>query len=248
MTMLRIDLNCDMGEGVGDDAAIMPFVTSANIACGAHAGDDVTMRATLLLALEHDVSVGAHPGYPDRESFGRRRMEMSASAIRATVAQQISVLHAHAAAVGARLAHVKPHGALYNVAAVDPDVARAVIDAVRDIDADLAVYGLAGSLFISLAEQAGLRAIGEAFADRSYEADGTLTPRDVAGAVHTDPVVAAEQVRRIVTAGRVKCRTGEEIELNAQTICVHGDTPGAVGIARDVRRVLDASGIVTGAP
>ena len=246
--MLRIDLNCDMGEGSGSDTAIMPHVTSANIACGAHAGDAATMRETLLLAARHGVAAGAHPGYPDRDGFGRREMEMTSREIYDTVTDQIRALVDIARALAIPVAHVKPHGALYNAAAVDALVARSIVRALFDTDPDLPLYALAGSVLITEAELVGVRAIGEAFADRGYERSGVLTPRGGAGALIDDPAAAAARVLRMVTRRVVQCVDGSDISVRAETICIHGDGPRAADIASEVRRVLVDEGVRVAAP
>lgn len=246
--MLRIDLNCDVGEASGSDTAIMPHVTSANIACGAHAGDPATMRETLLLAAHLGVAAGAHPGYPDRESFGRRELEMTPREIYETVTDQIRALVDIARSLAIPVTHVKPHGALYNAAAVDPSVARSIVRAVFDTDPDLLLYALAGSVLITEAELVGVRAIGEAFADRGYERSGVLTPRGGAGALIDDPAVAAARVLRMVTRRVVQCVDGRDISVRAETICIHGDGPRAADIAYEVRRVLVDEGVRVAAP
>ncbi|MBR9990866.1 MAG: LamB/YcsF family protein [Gemmatimonadetes bacterium] len=244
----RVDLNCDMGEGMGRDGDLMPHITSASIACGAHAGDAETMRETLLLAARHHVAAGAHPGYPDREGFGRRSMEMTPGEIYQCVVDQISALCAAARDAGVPVAHVKPHGALYTDAAADPHVARAVVRAVSDTDPNLLLYGLAGSGIITEAERVGIRPIAEAFADRSYQEDGTLTPRSEPDAMIDDPVAAAVRVLRMVRDQRVGAASGAELTLSAQTICIHGDGPHAVAIARAARAALLEAGIRVAAP
>jgi UPF0271 protein len=248
MIMLRVDLNCDVGEGAGRDADLMPHVTSANVACGAHAGDAQTMRDTLLLAARHRVAAGAHPGYPDRAGFGRRRMDMTPGEIYDSVANQIAALLDVARAARVPIAHVKPHGALYNDAAVHADIARAVVRAVHDADPHLLLYGLAGSRIITEAEQVGIRPVAEAFADRAYEPDGTLTPRDIADALIDDAAAAAARVLRMVVERAVQTTGGSEFMLSAETICIHGDGPHAVDMARQVRTVLMDAGVRVAAP
>ncbi|MGH7449496.1 MAG: 5-oxoprolinase subunit PxpA [Longimicrobiales bacterium] len=246
--MLRVDLNCDMGEGVGNDIALMPHITSANIACGGHAGDDMLMRETLLLAAAHGVAAGAHPGYPDRDNFGRSSMGLSPGEIYDTVVRQIGALLSAARSAGVPVAHVKPHGALYNDAAGDAHAAQAIVRAVRDTDAGLLLYALAGSALMTEAERLGLRAVGEAFADRGYEPDGTLTPRDTAGALIDDPSAAAARVLGMVTQNAVTCSDGSDISVHAGTVCIHGDGAHAVQIAVEVRRVLADAGVRVVAP
>jgi 5-oxoprolinase (ATP-hydrolysing) subunit A len=244
----RVDLNCDTGEGFGRDAELMPHITSANIACGAHAGDAATMRATLTLAARHGVAAGAHPGYPDRDGFGRRRMQLTPAEIYDSVAHQIGALRDIAREQRVPIAHVKPHGALYNDAAADAHIARAVVRAVYDIDPNFLLYGLAGSRIITEAELVGMRAVPEAFADRGYERDGTLTPRGAAGAMIEDPAAAAARVLRMVSDRLVRTADGSDLRLRAETICVHGDGPHAVDIARQVRAALMDAGVRIAAP
>ena len=248
MSMLRIDLNCDMGEGAGHDAELMPHITSANIACGGHAGDAHTMRETLLLAARHRTAAGAHPGYPDREGFGRRRMELTPGEIYNAVSSQIADLRDVARETGTPITHVKPHGALYNDAAVDAHIARAIVRAVLDTDPNLLLYGLAGSRLITETELVGLRPIAEAFADRAYEPDGTLTPRGAAGALIEDPDAAAARVLRMVVDRAVTTTAGSDIRVRAETICIHGDGAHAVDIARRVRTVLNEAPVRVASP
>ncbi len=237
-----IDMNCDLGEGfgrfsVGDDKAIMAFVTSVNIACGFHAGDPVVMRKTVDLAAEAGVSIGAHPGYPDLQGFGRRAMNMDPEEVYAMVQYQIGSLTAFTTAKGIRLNHVKPHGALYNTAAQNPLIASAIADAVYSLDPDLILYGLSGSELTKAGENAGLKVYHEVFADRSYEEDGTLSPRHLSGAVLTGDE-ALDQVRQIIQSGHAHTRLGACIPLKADTICVHGDHPSAIRLAERVREIL----------
>jgi UPF0271 protein len=227
---MTFDLNCDLGEF--DDAALearlMEHVTSANIACGGHAGDEGTMERTIRLALERGVNVGAHPGYPDRANFGRLEIAMSEDEIEDTVAWQIGRLEAVAERLGATIVHVKPHGALYNVAVRNHAVARAIGAAVRQWNARALLFGLAGSPMLEVWRGMGLRVAAEGFADRRYEADGTLRSRQLAGALITDPAEAAAQAVRLAREGGV------------ETICVHGDTPGAANILEACRRALQS--------
>lgn len=246
--MARIDFNCDLGEGCGDDAAIVPWISSASIACGAHAGDGDTMRATLRLCRDHGVAAGAHPGFEDREGFGRRACRLDAGALHALVAGQLTRLAAIAREEGVRLAHVKPHGALYNASAGDRTIAEAIAAAVHAFDPRLLLYGLAGSASVAAAEAAGLRAVPEAFAERGYDADGRLAPRGTPGAVIDTPEGAAAQVRQLVREGMVTARDGTRIRLRADTLCLHGDRPGAAAFARALRSTLEAEGISVEAP
>jgi UPF0271 protein len=237
-----IDLNSDLGEGAGTDEELMPHITSANIACGAHAGDEATMRRTVELAMRHGIAIGAHPGYRDRANFGRVALDIPREALIADLRTQLETLRGIAHAAGARLAHVKAHGALYNQGERDGAIAGAIAEAVRSFDEDLLLFAPAGSAMQRAAERLGLRVAHEAFADRAYEPDGTLRPRRRPGALHTDPSVAAEQAVRIARYGVVP--VGEsEVRLAADTICIHGDTPGAPAIARAVRAALRDAGV-----
>ncbi len=243
-----IDLNCDVGESygvyrVGNDEALMPLITSANIACGYHAGDPVVMDRTVRLAARHGVGIGAHPGFPDLLGFGRRRMHLAPDEIENYVLYQVGALAAFARSVGAELAHVKPHGALYNMAAKDIEMARAIVRGVARVDPNLIVVGLAGAALVEAAREAGMRVASEGFADRAYNYDGTLRSRRLPGAVIEEPELAAERAVRIVRDGTVVAYTGEEIPLHVDTLCVHGDTPTAVEIVRTMRRKLEEAGI-----
>lgn len=237
---MRTDLNCDVGESfgawpMGSDAEIMRHVTSANIACGFHAGDPSVMRKTVAIAVEHGVAIGAHPGFPDLAGFGRRRMQLSAAEVYDLVVYQVGALMGVAASQGARARHVKPHGALYNMAAEDRELADAIARAVRDVDATLLLFGLAGSALLEAARAAGLHAVGEAFPDRGYAADGSLLPRSHADAVVRDPREAAVRAVQMAREG-------------AGTLCIHGDAPGAVQIARAVREALDQAEVQVAPP
>jgi 5-oxoprolinase (ATP-hydrolysing) subunit A len=239
----RIDLNADLGEGAGNDDAILDFVTSANIACGGHAGDATTMATTIELARKKGVAVGAHPGFPDRESFGRRMLDVSAEEVHDFVVDQIGSLLQLARAADVPMQHVKPHGALYNAAATDAELADAIATAVGSIDPALILFGLAGSHLIPAGERAGLRTASEGFADRTYAADGTLTPRSEPGALIADQEVAVAQAIRLVTEGRVRSLQGTDVHLHADTICLHGDSPAAAALARRLREALELAGI-----
>ena len=246
--MNRIDLNCDMGESfgawtIGDDAGVMPWITSANIACGFHAGEFSTMRQTVLLAKHHGVAIGAHVSLPDLQGFGRRAMKVSPDEAHALTLYQIGALSAFARAVDMRIAHVKPHGALYNMAAKDAELADAIARAVRDFDAQIVLVGLAASELPRAGRALGLRVAHEAFADRLYEADGSLTPRGMEGAVIEDVDAAVAQAVRIATQGKVEIRTGGMRELCADTICVHGDRPDAALFARRLHDALTEAGV-----
>jgi 5-oxoprolinase (ATP-hydrolysing) subunit A len=237
-----MDLNADLGEGM-DDALILPFLTSANVACGLHAGAPATMDRTVAQALSRGVRVGAHPGYPDRENFGRTEMRLPLDEVRALLLYQVGALDAFVRAHGGRLSHVKTHGALYNRAAKDPDLARAIAEAVRAYRGDLVLVGLAGSVQLSAARAAGLRAVGEAFADRRYLPDGSLMPRSQPGSVLHDAGEAADQALRIARDGSIVAADGSRLRVDAETLCLHGDTPGAVEIARAIRGRLESAGI-----
>lgn len=241
--MARVDLNCDLGEGAGHDAELMPLITSANIACGAHAGDSATMRATIALAQQHGVAIGAHPGFADRANFGRVELPVTPGEVRGLVHEQVLQLQLMARGAGARLAHVKPHGALYNLAARDLKLARAVAQAVYDVDPRLILFGLAGSQLIAAADACGLGAAQEVFADRTYRADGSLTPRMQADALITDEAAAVDQVRRMVREGWVRATDGREVPIQADTICLHGDGAHPVEFARRLRAELEGAGV-----
>ncbi|MBP2437672.1 LamB/YcsF family protein [Microbacterium amylolyticum] len=246
--MARIDLNSDVGESfgawtMGDDAAILPSISSANVACGFHAGDPAGIRATLRSARGANVSVGAHVGYRDRAGFGRRFLDCAPAELAADIVYQIGALQALAAAEGVAVRYVKPHGALYNAIVRHEGHARAVVDAVRDVDASFPLVGLPGSLVLDIAERSGLRVVREAFADRAYTAGGELVPRREPGAVIHDVSAVAERVLRLVTEGVVRAATGELVRVDAESVCVHGDTPGAVAMAAEVRRTLDEAGV-----
>lgn len=248
VTMASIDLNCDVGEGVGADDAVMPHITSANIACGVHAGDAATMQATVTLALRHGVALGAHPGFDDRANFGRRDMQLAPGELHALVTSQIDALSAVAAAHGARLAHVKPHGALYNMAATHADMATTIARAVRSVDGSLILFALSGSALARAGRDAGLVVAEEAFADRAYAGDGTLVPRTRPGAVITDANAVITHALRIVTDGVVRSVDGSDVVVSADTLCIHGDTPGAAALASALRAAFDRSGITVRAP
>jgi UPF0271 protein len=226
-----------------DDAALLPYVTSANVACGLHAGDPTTMDQTVLLALARGVRVGAHPGYPDRANFGRVFVEMSADDIENLVVFQVAALQGFVRSRGGRVTHVKPHGALYHSAAEFPDVARAIAEGVRRVGEDLVLVGAAGSLLIGAGEDAGLGVAEEAFADRRYRADGTLVPRGQPGALLLDPDEAAEQAVRLARDGVAVAQDRTLVPVRADTICLHGDTPGAVEIAKRIHELFRDAGV-----
>lgn len=246
--MPRVDLNADVGESfgvwtMGDDRALMESITSANIACGGHAGDPVVMRHTVRLAREHGVAVGAHPGFADLQGFGRRELRMAPDDVEALVLSQVGALAAIARVQGVALRHVKPHGALYNMAARDTALADAIARAVKAFDPGLVLFGLSGSLLIQAGEAAGLRTASEVFADRSYLPDGSLVDRAVAGAVVHDAAAVVDRAVQMAREGSVVAANGARIRLRADTICLHGDTPGAAALAREVRRGLESNGV-----
>ena len=246
---MNIDLNCDMGElptaiADGSQEAIMRFVTSINVASGGHAGDDASMHATIEQARRWKLSIGAHPSYPDRANFGRLAMQMPAEAIAQTVWAQVAALARIATQHGVRLRHVKPHGALYNAAAADRGIARAIADGVSRWSREPVLVGLAGSVMLEVFREAGFAVAAEAFADRRYEADGSLRARRFADALITDPTAAARQAIDIVMEGGLTAVDGSRIAVRAATLCIHGDTVGARDIAAAVQAALQERGIV----
>lgn len=243
-----IDLNCDLGESfgrwtLGEDAAMLDVVSSANIACGFHAGDPSVMRRTVAAAHARGVTIGAHPGYLDLRGFGRTAMGVPVGDLENDVLYQVGALAAMCRAEGATLRYVKPHGALYNTVAADPRVARAVVRAVRSFDPSLALLALAGSAGAAEARAAGVRVVAEAFIDRAYRADGTLAPRSESGSLMEDPQRAAQRAVRMASEGTVEAVDGTVLRVDAETLCVHGDTPAAVEIATRVAEALDRAGI-----
>lgn len=245
---LAVDLNCDMGESfgawrMGADAAVMPHVTSVNIACGYHAGDPAVMRSTVRLAREHGIAAGAHPGFPDLVGFGRREMRVTPLEVEGMVLYQVGALAALAAAEGVSLSHVKAHGALYNMAATDRALADALAGAIASIDRRLVFFGLAGSVMLAAGRDAGLRVAAEGFADRAYLRDGTLAPRSTPGAVIVDEASVVARAIRMVRDGVVTTPDGHDVPLEIHTLCVHGDTPGAPALARALRSALEGAGI-----
>ncbi len=247
--MRQLDLNADVGEGDPEtDEALFQLVTSANVACGFHAGDERSMRTTVALAVRHGVAVGAHPGFNDREGFGRRPQQLTADEIRELLLSQLGALDAIARAEGTTLHHVKPHGALYNQAETDGALAGAIVAAIRAFDPTLRLVGRAGSAMEEAARVMGHPFTPEAFADRRYWADGTLLPRSEPGAVLTDPDELAKQVRSLVTDGEVRASDGSRVAVSFETLCVHGDTPGAATLARRIRQELGALGVSVSAP
>ena len=250
---MQIDLNGDVGESfgayeIGHDAALIPILTSANIACGFHAGDPGVMRATVALARQHGTAVGAHPGFPDLVGFGRREIKATPREVEDLVAYQIGALAAIAAAQGVRLTHVKPHGALYNMAARDLDLADAIARAIAAVDPSLALFGLPGSQSLEAAQRHKVRAVSEAFADRAYRRDGSLVPRNEPGAVIDDEQIVVTRAVAIARDRVVIAADGTRVPLDVQTICVHGDTPGAAVLASRIRKALNDAGIQVRAP
>ncbi len=250
--MRTIDLNSDVGESfgrwtLGDDEALMPLISSANVACGFHAGDPSTLRRTCTWAAGHGVSVGAQVGYPDLAGFGRRFIDIDPAELTDHVIYQIGALQALAAASGTTVRYVKPHGALYNAIVHHRDQAAAVVDAVRVVDPTLPLLGLPGSAVLQIAEDAGLRTVREAFADRAYTAEGTLVSRREPDAVLHDPELVAARMVRLVTEGVITAVDGSEVTVRAESICVHGDSADAVGMAREIRAALERAGVSIGA-
>ena len=245
--MRSVDLNSDLGESfgawtLGDDEAMLDVVTSANVACGFHAGDPSTLRAVCLGAVARGVAIGAQVSYPDLVGFGRRFVDMAADELRDAVVYQIGALDAFARVAGAQVTYVKPHGALYHAAIDDDDTAQAIVDAVAEVAGDLAVLGSPGSALLRSAERAGIRTVNEVFADRAYRPDGRLVSRREAGAVITDPDLVAARVRAMVVDGVIEAVDGTHLDFEIGSICVHGDTPGAVSIALAARAALLEAG------
>lgn len=246
--MISIDLNCDMGESfgswtMGNDRALMDYCSSINIACGFHAGDASVIRKTIEIALEKQVAIGAHPSFPDLQGFGRRAMQLSAQEAFDVVLYQVGAVYQMAAALGGKLHHVKPHGALYNEAAKKSELAAAIACAVKAIDKNLIFYGLSGSFLISEAEKIGLKTASEAFADRTYNSDGNLTPRSEPNALIHDTNKAVEQVLQMVQTQTVTATNGETVRLRAETVCIHGDGANAVNFAAAVKEKLTEKGV-----
>jgi UPF0271 protein len=245
---MRVDLNGDVGESfgaysLGHDPALVPHLTSVNIACGFHAGDPDVMRRTVALARRHSVAIGAHPSFPDLQGFGRRVMQLRADEVENLVLYQLGALAGVAAAEGAAVRHVKPHGALYNAAATDSMLADAIAGAVAKFDPSLILVGLSGSELIRAGRRAGLRTASEVFADRGYRADGALVPRGEPGAVFEDATAVAARAVAMVREGGVRTSDGQRVSLTAETVCIHGDTPGAPQIAEAVRAALETAGV-----
>ncbi len=246
--MFRVDLNCDLGESygayvLGMDDKVIPFITSANVACGFHASDPVVMEKTVALCKKHHVAVGAHPGFPDLMGFGRREMRISGAEAKAYILYQIGALDGFCRAAGVKLAHVKPHGALYNMAARDAALARAICEAISEYDKTLVLLALAGSEMVRTARELGLPVAQEVFADRGYEEDGTLVSRGKPGAMINDEEEAIKRVVRMVTEGKVTAATGRDIPVRADSVCIHGDGEHALAFAKRIREELISSGV-----
>ena len=253
MAQHTVDINCDMGESfgawtMGNDAAVMPFITSANVACGFHGGDPATIRKTIALAVQSRVAIGAHPSLPDLVGFGRRTMQISAQEMYDLVLYQAGAVAAFARAAGAPLHHVKCHGALYNMAATDDALSEAMARAVKDLAGDVKLYALAGSKTVAAGARIGLRVVQEAFADRAYEDDGTLRPRSLPGAMVEDEAAAVARAIGMVERGQVMSHSGKLIAVSAGTVCLHGDQPGALQFARALRQACTQHGIAVAAP
>jgi len=239
----QIDLNCDMGEGMDNDALLMPLISSANIACGYHAGDDSIMRATVALAKQSGVSIGAHPGFADRENFGRTEMQLSNNELYQLVWDQLNILQTITRELDTQLHHVKPHGALYNMAARDASMARVICQAVKDFNPTLIFYGLSGSYLISEAKLLGLSTASEVFADRTYQDNGSLTPRSQPNALIHDHAISLKQVLQMIQEQTVLSVTGKTIPLSAETICIHGDGAHALSFAQHINTTLQTASI-----
>lgn len=245
--MIKVDLNCDMGESFGNyvcgmDADVVPHISSANVACGFHASDPLVMEKTVALCKQSGVRVGAHPGFPDLVGFGRRQMQVSPDELRTMVIYQVGALKTFCGAAGVKLQHVKPHGAMYNMAGKDEQMARAICEGVYAVDPSLILLGLSGSKLVAAAKKVGLRAAKEVFADRAYEEDGSLVARSKPGAMITDENEAIARVVSMVTERKVKAITGKEIAIEADSICLHGDSPKAVLFAEKISAALKAAG------
>lgn len=244
--MLRCDLNCDMGEGVGNDELLMPYITSANIACGYHAGDEDTMRQIILLAQKFKVNIGAHPSFLDRGNFGRTEIKKSPDEVYELVSNQIKVLQKIILECNAKLHHVKPHGALYNMAAKDNLLARTIARTVKDCGKNLILYGLSNSFLISEAKAMGLKTASEVFADRTYLDDGTLTPRTQPNALIENENEAIQQVLKMIKEGKVTTVSRKEISIVAESICIHGDGKNAVAFAKAISEIFEKENIKKG--
>ncbi|MCL6558436.1 MAG: LamB/YcsF family protein [Firmicutes bacterium] len=249
----KIDLNCDLGESfgafrIGNDEEVIRYISSANVACGFHAGDPRVMEKTVMLAKKYGVAVGAHVGYPDLAGFGRREMRLSYEEARTDIIYQLGALFAFCRAAQVPLCHVKPHGAMYNMANREESLSRAIVDAILAVDGELLLFAQAGSLLAATARKAGLRVVSEAFADRAYREDGTLADRSAPGSVIEDPQKVLQRVLRMVLHGKVETINGQEISVEAQTICVHGDNPNSLALVVALREGLQVAGIVVSPP
>ncbi|MRR22333.1 5-oxoprolinase subunit PxpA [bacterium] len=245
---MYIDINCDLGEtdpatGPGNDEAVMPFISSASIACGFHAGDPLTIERTIRSAMRHGVSIGAHPGYPDRQNFGRKPMTMSPRELRAMILYQAGAVKAMAEAAGAHMRYVKPHGALYNTASTDYEMSMNIVRAVKDLDSSLVLVGQSGSQLIRAARNAGLACASEVFADRAYNNDGTLVARSIEGAVLHDTDLMISRVIRMIREKVVETFSGKLIPIEAETVCIHGDNETAPVFVKKLSEALHAEGI-----
>ena len=250
---MRLDLNADVGESfgawtLGDDDRLFPLLTSVNIACGVHAGDPSVIRRTVRAAGALSLALGAHPSYPDRQGFGRRTMSIPTAELEDLIVYQVATLAGITRAEGFVLTHVKPHGALYNAAATDATIADAIARAVRAVDPQLALVGLAGSELLAAGRRASLHVVAEAFADRGYQRDGTLVPRGFAGSVIHDPAVAANRAVRLARERIVEAADGTALHIEADTVCIHGDTPDAATIAAAIRTALESAGVTIASP
>lgn len=235
---MQTDINCDLGEAAGNDELIMPFITSANIACGYHAGDSETMWQTIELAIKHKVAIGAHPSFLDQKNFGRSEIDLSVVDLYDLITQQLIIFKEIADSFDQKINHVKPHGALYNMSANDPLMANVIAKAVRDFDSTLILFGLSGSHSISQAKAIGLKTASEVFADRTYQDDGSLTPRSQPGAMIEDTDKAVAQVIQMIKEGTVTTISGKKIPIVAGTICIHGDGKHAVEFARAIHKAV----------
>ena len=245
---MKIDINSDLGESfgnykIGNDAEVMKFISSANIACGLHAGDPVVIERTIKLALENQVGIGAHPGYPDLQGFGRRSIKLNPDEIRSIVLYQVAALKSMTEALGGKLQHVKAHGALYNDASVNKEIAAAIAHAVYQIDPELIFMGLANSVLIDAAKELGLKTASEVFADRAYTKEGTLVSRSLQGSVIHDSNVCNKRVLKMIQEQKVTDIEGNDIPINADSICIHGDNPAALEMAKSLKKHLENNGI-----
>ena len=241
--MVSIDLNCDMGEGIGNEALLMPYITSANIACGYHAGDNEEMKRVINLCIEHNVAIGAHPSFPDKENFGRTEMNLPSAQIHSIIIEQLEILNSIVKAAGSNLHHIKPHGALYNMAAKNTGIAHTIAKAVKKFDDKLIFYGLSGSVMITMAKEEGLKTANEVFADRTYQPDGSLTPRTKPNALIENEITAVLQAMQMIKNKTVTATNGTRIKMEADTVCIHGDGKNAVPFAKALYNSLQQEGI-----